>query len=133
MLITIPEVLNANELAEARAALDAAVWIDGKVTAGYQAQSVKENLPVVGTSSGCGEVGRDGSGRAGSFSFVHLGGTAAARVSPDVQSLCGERPLWHSRGHCDSRHGFNGQRIRTDISATLFLNAPETMTRGTVG
>ena len=43
MLITIPDVLNANEVAQARFALDAAQWIDGKVTAGYQAQAVKEN------------------------------------------------------------------------------------------
>ena len=34
MLITIPAVLNANEVAEARYALDAASWVDGKVTAG---------------------------------------------------------------------------------------------------
>ena len=46
MLITIPAVLNANEVAEARSALDAADWVDGKVTAGYQAQTVKENLQL---------------------------------------------------------------------------------------
>src|ERR1700729_344783 len=46
MLITIPDVLTAAEIAEARAALDAANWVDGKVTAGYQAQSVKENLQL---------------------------------------------------------------------------------------
>ena len=46
MLITIPDVLNANELTLAREALNAAEWIDGKVTAGYQAQTVKENLQL---------------------------------------------------------------------------------------
>jgi len=46
MLITIPDVLSADEVAEARTALDAAEWVDGKVTAGYQAQSVKENLQL---------------------------------------------------------------------------------------
>src|SRR5438034_1227770 len=46
MLITIPDVLTVGEVAQARAALDAAEWVDGKVTAGYQAQSVKENLQL---------------------------------------------------------------------------------------
>jgi len=31
MLITIPNVLSANEVAQARAALDAAEWVHGKV------------------------------------------------------------------------------------------------------
>ena len=46
MLITIPDVLTVQEMSQARAALDAADWVDGKVTAGYQAQSVKDNLQL---------------------------------------------------------------------------------------
>lgn len=46
MLITIPDVLTVGEVAQARAALDAAEWVDGKVTAGYQAQKVKDNLQL---------------------------------------------------------------------------------------
>ena len=46
MLITIPDVLTAEELAQARSVLDSAEWVDGKVTAGYQAQAVKENLQL---------------------------------------------------------------------------------------
>src|ERR1700733_12829107 len=43
MLITIADVLTVGEVAQARAKLDAADWVDGKVTAGYQAQKVKDN------------------------------------------------------------------------------------------
>ena len=46
MLITIPDVLTAEEVTQARTILDAAEWVDGKVTAGYQAQTVKENLQL---------------------------------------------------------------------------------------
>ena len=35
MLITIPDVLTAEEIEQARAVLDAAEWVDGRVTAGY--------------------------------------------------------------------------------------------------
>src|SRR5437899_13047464 len=43
MLITIPDVLTGDQVKQMRAKLDAADWVDGKVTAGYQAQRVKEN------------------------------------------------------------------------------------------
>ena len=46
MLLTIPDVLTAAEVAEVRQILDSAEWVDGKITAGYQAQSVKENVQL---------------------------------------------------------------------------------------
>ena len=36
MLLTIPAVLTADEVADFRRVLDGASWVDGKVTAGYQ-------------------------------------------------------------------------------------------------
>ncbi len=54
MLITIPDVLTAEEVAQARAILDAAEWVDGKVTAGYQAQSSQREPSVAGGTSGSG-------------------------------------------------------------------------------
>ena len=36
MLITIPDVLTAAQVAEARRKLDTAQWVDGRVTAGHQ-------------------------------------------------------------------------------------------------
>src|SRR6476620_567177 len=43
MLIAIPQVLNAAQLAESRDLLDSAHWIDGKATAGHQGARVKDN------------------------------------------------------------------------------------------
>jgi PKHD-type hydroxylase len=46
MLLAIPEVLTPAEVAAARAALDAAEWIDGRVTAGEQSAAVKQNAQL---------------------------------------------------------------------------------------
>ena len=46
MLITIPDLLTKDQVAQARARLNQAEWVDGKVTAGYQAQTVKKNAQI---------------------------------------------------------------------------------------
>ncbi len=47
MLITIPNVLTAEQVAAgARRSWLAAEWVDGRVTAGYQAQEVKRNMQI---------------------------------------------------------------------------------------
>ena len=46
MLIVVPDVLSAEQVAEARKLLDAAEWVDGKVTAGYQSARAKDNVQI---------------------------------------------------------------------------------------
>ena len=43
MLLRVPAVLSAAELAQCRARLASAAWVDGRVTAGHQSARVKEN------------------------------------------------------------------------------------------
>ncbi len=43
MLLHIPSVLTADEVAERRRLLDAAAWVDGRVTAGHQSVRTKDN------------------------------------------------------------------------------------------
>ena len=42
----IPDVLTAEQVAHARRLLDAADWVDGRVTAGRQSAQVKDNLQL---------------------------------------------------------------------------------------
>lgn len=125
MLITIPAVLTAEELAEGRAALDAAQWIDGKVTAGYQAQAVKDNLQLP----------------EGHPVAVKLGEMVLAALARSPIFMSAALPLkvfppmfnrytggGHFGTHVDTAIRAmvsTGQRIRTDVSATLFFSAPE--------
>ncbi|HWU78589.1 MAG TPA: PKHD-type hydroxylase, partial [Caulobacter sp.] len=43
MMIQIPDVLTPDEVAHCRAVLDAAEWIDGNATSGFQAAMAKTN------------------------------------------------------------------------------------------
>ncbi|WP_434557101.1 Fe2+-dependent dioxygenase [Tunturiibacter psychrotolerans] len=125
MLITIADVLSVVEVAESRALLDPAQWVDGKVTAGCQAQSVKENLQLP----------------EGHPVAVKLGEMVLAALARSPLFMTAALPLrvfppmfnrytggGHFGTHVDTAIRANsntGQRIRTDVSATLFLSAPE--------
>src|SRR5437899_5108926 len=43
MLLTIPDLLSAEQLRHCRSQLDAADWVDGRATAGFQGSLVKHN------------------------------------------------------------------------------------------
>jgi PKHD-type hydroxylase len=43
MLLQIPDVLSAHQVAQVRRRLDEAEWVDGRVTAGHQSARVKDN------------------------------------------------------------------------------------------
>src|SRR5690606_41512804 len=46
MLLAIPNVLTAAQVAEFRSELAKVEWVDGRVTAGHQSAQVKDNLQV---------------------------------------------------------------------------------------
>jgi PKHD-type hydroxylase len=125
MLITIRNVLSVGEVAQARAKLDAAEWVDGKVTAGYQAQRVKENhqLPEGHpVAVELGEMVLGGLARSPLFMSAAL----PLRVFPPMFNRY--TGGGHFGTHVDTAiraMATTGQRIRTDVSATLFLSAPE--------
>jgi PKHD-type hydroxylase len=125
MLITIPNILSETEVAAMRAKLDAANWVDGKITAGYQAQSVKENEQLPEASPLALELGDlvlKGLARSPMFMSAAL----PLRVFPPMFNRY--RGGGRFGNHVDTAIRSvvpSGQRIRTDVSATLFLTAPE--------
>ena len=46
MVLQIPDVLNAQQVAHARRRLDGCDWVDGRVTAGHQSATVKHNVQL---------------------------------------------------------------------------------------
>jgi PKHD-type hydroxylase len=125
MLITIPNVLSAADVARARAKLDAADWVDGKVTAGYQAQKVKENQQLPEGSPLALELG-DMVLKGLARSPVFMSAALPLRVFPPMFNRYAGGG--HFGTHVDTairQVVTTAQRIRTDVSATLFLTAPE--------
>jgi PKHD-type hydroxylase len=125
MLITIPDVLTADELAEGRAALDAAEWIDGKVTAGYQAQNVKRNTQIPEGHPIAREIG-DSILAALARNPLFISAALPLRVFPPMfNSYAGGQTFGAHVDTAIRQFASTGQRIRTDLSATLFLTEPD--------
>ncbi|MFT4096059.1 MAG: Fe2+-dependent dioxygenase [Rhodoblastus sp.] len=125
MLICIPEVLSKAEVADFRRLMDSVEWEDGRSTAGAQSAMVKKNMQLPPD----GELSR----RLGEHvvSALTRNPTFVSAAIP-LQIF---PPLFNRYGvgqkfgvHVDNAvRGdlLTGLRIRTDLSATLFLAEPE--------
>ncbi len=125
MLLQVPDVLTAAEVARCREALDAAEWVDGRVTAGFQSARAKDNVQVPEghpAARACGELIVGALQRTPLF---HVGRAAAARVPAAVQPLQRRPGVRHPRRQRHPPAAGIGHRIRTDLSATLFLTPPD--------
>jgi PKHD-type hydroxylase len=125
MLLTIEKILTAEQVAAARQKLAAAEWIDGRVTAGYQAQEVKRNAQIPESSPVSKEVGEmvlAALARSPRFMAAAL----PLRVFPPMfNSYAGGQTFGTHVDTAIRQLVTTGQRIRTDLSATLFLTSPE--------
>ncbi len=125
MLLRIADVLTAEQVGEARRVLAAASWVDGRITAGYQAQEVKRNQQIPEGSEVArtlGEMVLGGLARSQRFMSAAL----PLRVFPPMFNRYGVGETFGT--HVDTairQVAATGQRIRTDLSATVFLTAPE--------
>jgi len=124
-MIVIPGVLGRDQLETVRARLDAAAWIDGNATSGHQSALAKHNtqLPEDGTDArALGELVLDALGQSPLFVAAAL----PLKVYPPLFNRYG--PGDGFGDHVDSairiRRG-SDFRIRSDLSATLFLSEPD--------
>lgn len=124
MLLHVPNVLSAEQVAACRSHLDTADWIDGRVTAGHQSAKAKDNAQLPEDSP----VARQ------------LGQLILSALERNPLFLAGALPLKiftplfnrYAGGQSFDNHVDNAVRqvrntknwVRTDISATLFLSAP---------
>ncbi|MEX8495115.1 Fe2+-dependent dioxygenase [Sphaerotilus sp.] len=125
MLIHIPGVFDADMLARARALLVDAPWTDGAATAGVQAAQVKRNwqLPLACAAAQAlpamvlGALERHP---------VFFSAALPKRVFPPMFNRYGGDAN-HYGAHVDNAIRYTpgrGERVRTDLSATLFLTEP---------
>ena len=125
MIVRIPSLLDAECLAEIRQQLKEAEWQDGRVTAGFQSAQVKHNLQL----SQPDRVAR----AAGELIVQALERNALFLSAALPHHLY--PPLFnrYEPGMAFGAHVDNAvrqvpgtpHRLRTDLSATLFLSAPE--------
>lgn len=130
MMLHIPNVLTAEQVAHCRAVMERAAWTDGRVTAGYQSAQVKRNqqLPDDGPEAReLGDLVLAGLERSALFVSAVL----PQRVFPPLFNRYAPGMTFGS--HVDNAlRPLTGTavRIRTDVSATLFLSEPESYDGG---
>ncbi len=122
MMLVLPDVLTADELATIAAALATASFVDGKLTAGWHAQSVKQNLQLAATDP----IAIDLQVTIGAALARHRLLQAAVRPKHLRPALINRYDVGMAYGdHTDNalmRH--DGDWLRSDVSMTLFLNSP---------
>jgi len=125
MLLKIPGLLTADEVAHCRRILAAAEWVDGRVTAGYESAKVKRNAQLPEGSPAAEELG-DLILTALEKNPLFISAALPSRVFPPLFNRYGIGDCFGAHVDNAIRQGLNAdERIRTDLSCTLFLNAPE--------
>lgn len=130
MLIAVPDVLDPETLARVRALVVDADWVDGNVTSGPQAALAKRNRQLLEDSAAAREAGGlvlDALGRAPLFVAAAL----PLKVFPPLFNRYegGEAFGLHVDNAIRMKRGTDF-RIRSDLSATLFLDDPATYDGG---
>jgi len=123
MLVSIPNVLTSEQVAEGRKALEGAEWVDGRVTAGHQGAHVKNNRQLPQNSEAGRAVG-EMILRALSNNPLFMSAALPLHVlAPTFNRYEGGEAFGN---HVDGAMRFlpNGQRMRTDLSCTLFFSEP---------
>jgi len=126
MLVCIQNVLDASQLVSLRERLDRAAdaWVDGRVTAGYQGAPVKFNQQIDERSEvalACQRIVVSALERNPLFISAVLPNT----IYPPMFNRYSEGMKFGA--HVDGSvriHPHDGRKLRTDVSATLFLTNP---------
>jgi PKHD-type hydroxylase len=125
MLLQIPEVLSKDQVAYCRKVMDAAQWVDGRVTAGHQSARTKDNRQLPEDSLEAQQLG-EMIRVALESSPMFIAAALPLKVFPPLFN-------WYSEGQSFGTHVDNAirqvagtqHRVRTDASATLFLSEPD--------
>jgi PKHD-type hydroxylase len=125
MVLQIPDILSNQQVAHARRLLDTSDWVDGRVTAGHQSARVKDNAQLPEDHPVARELGELILGSL-QRNALFVSAALPLRVFPPLFNR-------YSGGQAFGNHVDNavrqvpgtGLRIRTDLSATLFLAEPD--------
>ena len=130
MMLPIPDVLDKEGVSRIRAIIDAGAWEDGNATSGHQSALAKRNEQLPEESPAAREAGRlvlDALGRSPLFIAAAL----PLKIFPPLFNRYRGGEAFGT--HIDNAiriHRASEFRVRTDLSATLFLEEPETYEGG---
>lgn len=130
MMLAIANVLNAEGVARVRALIDGAIWVDGNVTSGPQSALAKRNEQVPEDSAAAGEASAIIL-KALSACSLFIAAALPRKVFPPLfnRYAGGQGFDTHIDNAIRMRPG-SDVRLRSDLSATLFLEDPDSYDGG---
>ncbi|WP_322980186.1 Fe2+-dependent dioxygenase [Pseudomonas sp. C11] len=125
MLLHIPQLFTREEVLNIRQALEATEWMDGKATAGYQSAKAKHNLQLADDNPLAVEL-REAIVQRLQRNALFMSAALPRKIFPPLFNC-------YRNGDAFGYHIDNavravrdsGERIRTDLSSTLFFSDPE--------
>jgi PKHD-type hydroxylase len=125
MLVHVPRVLDEAQLAHCRQRMKTAAWVDGRVTAGDQSARAKHNLQIPADAREAREMG-ELIVRALERIPLFVSAALPLRIFPPLFNRY--EPGMAFGAHVDGavrQMPGTPLRVRTDLSATLFVSAPD--------
>ena len=129
MMIAIPDVLDTAALARVRAVIDAGEWVDGNATSGHQSALAKRNRQLAEGSDAAREAGAlvvDALQANPTFIAAAL----PAKIFPPLFNRYAGGETFGTHVDNAVRLGPGGLKVRSDLSATLFLADPDSYEGG---
>jgi PKHD-type hydroxylase len=124
MMVHIPEILSKEQVALCREAMDRAAWIDGNATSGHQSARAKYNLQLPEGSPEHRDLGAMVI-QALNKSSLFFSAVLPHTVFPPLFNRYDAGMTFGTHVDNAVRLSGDGTRIRTDVSATLFLADPD--------
>ena len=125
MLLQIPDVLTKEQAADCRKKIENAEWIDGRVTAGHQSGRAKNNLQLSENHPLAREMGEVILSALERNSLFMSAALPAKVFPPLFNRYNGGQSFGNHVDNAIRQIAGTPHRIRTDLSATLFLTDPE--------
>jgi PKHD-type hydroxylase len=124
MLLHVPKVLSAEQVAECRRQLDAAEWIDGRVTAGHQSAKAKDNAQLPEDSPVARQLGQMILTALERHPLFVAGALPLKIYPPLFNRYASGQSFGNHVDNALRRVRHTSEWVRTDSSATLFLAEP---------
>jgi len=125
MMLAVPNLLDKESVARIRSLVDGGDWVDGNVTSGSQSALAKRNMQLPEDSPAAREAGRlvlDALGRSPLFIAAAL----PLKIFPPLfNRYQGGEEFGTHVDNAVRIHRSSEFRVRSDLSATLFLEDPD--------
>ncbi|EZP74018.1 PKHD-type hydroxylase [Sphingomonas paucimobilis] len=130
MLTIISELLDARQLKDIRALIDAAQWVDGNVTSGHQSALAKNNLQLPEDSPEARQAGQMIL-EALSRNPLFIAAALPLRIFPPLfNSYAGGQAFGIHVDNAVRIQAGTGFRVRSDLSMTVYLEDPDSYIGG---